>query len=453
MNKNFYVLSLGCPKNEVDAEAMSYTLRNAEYSFVSDPLKARYLIVNTCGFIQSAKEEAIAAILDLAEVKENRITEGKSCYLIVTGCLSQRYAREIYAEFPEVDLALGTAEYGLILDAVEELDKGKNLRDHLPTNPGGLTHLFQGEQASKDRFYAYLKIAEGCSNHCSFCAIPGIRGPLLSRKIEDVVQEAKTLTERGFKEIILIAQDTTRYGQDIYGEPKLLELLQKLIQIPGIGLLRIMYVYGDVFSDELIDFISAHKQIASYIDLPIQHASNNILKKMRRRDTNESLRKLIAKLRSKIDNLILRTTLLVGFPGESQADFAELKQFVKDMEFDRLGCFVFSPEEGTRAYSMSDIPSESIAQARYEEIMFLQQKISLKKNQDRIGKIYQVMLEAISEDGLFFIGRSYGEAPGVDPSIHVLAKQENLQIGDTIDVEIIDADAYDMTGVSINEFT
>lgn len=453
MNNDFYILSLGCPKNEVDAEAMSYALSNAKYSFQADPRQATYLIVNTCGFIQSAKEEAIEAILDLSEIKKYRLAKRKQSYLIVTGCLGQRYAKEIYDEFPEVDLVLGTAQYHLIVNTIAQLENGKNLREHFPKGSGSLEHLFHGEQASNDRYYAYLKIAEGCSNHCAFCAIPGIRGPLLSRPIEDIVEEAKILTQRGFKEIILIAQDTTRYGQDIYGEIKLLELLQKLIEIPDIGLLRLMYVYGDVFSEELIDFIANNKKIAAYIDLPIQHASNKILKAMRRRDTNESLRQLIRKLRSKIDGIILRTTLLVGFPGETDEDFEELKNFVVDVKFDRLGCFVFSPEEGTKAYSMSDIPDKSIANARYEEIMLLQQKISLQKNQERIGKTYKVLLEDISEDGLFFLGRSYGEAPNIDPYIHILAQQENLRIGDIIDVKIVDADEYDMTGVSVNEYS
>ncbi len=450
-NNNFYILSLGCPKNEVDAEAMSYALRSDDYRFAPSPEEATYLIVNTCGFIQSAKEEAISAILDLADVKQKRIEEGKETYLIVTGCLSQRYPKEIYEEFPEVDLVLGTAQYDQIVERIHAIENHQDVKEDLPKKPGSIAHLYHGEQAADDRSYAYLKIAEGCSNHCAFCAIPGIRGPLLSRPLEDVIQEAEVLTERGFKEIILIAQDTTRYGLDIYGESKLLELLRELVKIDNIGMIRLMYVYGDAFSDELIDFISDHPQIAPYIDLPIQHASNNILKAMRRRDTNESLRELIGKLRSRIPHLILRTTILVGFPGETDEDFKELKEFVEDIRFDRLGCFVFSPEEGTKAYSMKDIPDIEISEARHAEIMTIQSKISAEKNKERIGFEYDVLLESISEDGLFFLGRSYGEAPGIDPSIHVLAQSENLQIGDRVKVKIIDADEYDLTGVSVDE--
>lgn len=450
---NFYILSLGCPKNEVDAESMSYALRNASFNFVDDPGSANFLIVNTCGFIEPAKEEAISAILDLADIKESNLNENKPTFLIVTGCLGQRYATEIYQEFPEVDLVLGTAQYDLIVDSVKRLKQGEILKKNLPGKPGSISHLFQGEQAATDRSYAYLKIAEGCSNHCAFCAIPGIRGSLLSRPLDDVVAEAEVLTERGFKEIILIAQDTTRYGQDIYGKPHLLELLQRLVKIPDIGLIRLMYVYGDVFSDQLIDFIAEHSQIAAYIDLPIQHASDVILKSMGRRDTNKQLRELIAKMRSKIHNLIIRTTVLVGFPGETDQDFEKLEQFIKDIKFDRLGCFVFSPEEGTRAYKMSDLPPREIAEARYAQIMSLQNTISLTKNKERIGNIYQVLLEDVSSDGLFFVGRSYGEAPGIDPNIYVLAQAEDIKTGDIVNVKIIDADYYDLTGVSVHEFT
>ncbi len=452
-NKSFYILSLGCPKNEVDAESMSYALRSAQYNFISEPEEATYLIVNTCGFIQSAKEEAIAAILDLAEIKQKRLDHNQAAYLIVTGCLSQRYPQEIYDEFPEVDLVLGTAQYDQIVDQVQQLESGKSVKNSLPGRPGSIAHLYHGEQASPDRAFAYLKIAEGCSNHCAFCAIPGIRGPLRSRPMEDIVKEAQILTRRGFKEIILIAQDTTRYGLDLYGELKLLDLLKRLIALENIGLIRLMYVYGDAFSDELIDFIASHKQIAPYIDLPIQHASNKILKAMRRRDTNESLRALIAKLRDRIPDLVLRTTLLVGFPGETDEDFAELKQFVRDIKFDRLGCFIFSPEEGTKAYSMSEVPEDEISEARYREIMNIQQKISLAKNKMRIGREYDVLLESISEDGLFFLGRSYAEAPAIDPAIHILAQSDHLQLGDLIKVRIVDADEYDLTGVSVDEST
>ncbi len=453
MNQSYYILSLGCPKNEVDAESMSYALRSAQYHFQEDPDLAEFLIVNTCGFIQSAKEEAISAILDLAEIKAARVSRNEVCFLIVTGCLSQRYAKEIYAEFPEVDAVLGTSQYQDIVSVLDSLSEGIDMRGKMPAKPGNILHLYHGEQASGDRPFAYLKIAEGCSNYCAFCAIPGIRGPLLSRPFEDIIKEAETLTARGFKEIILIAQDTTRYGLDLYGEPKLLDLLKALVQIRRLGRLRLMYVYGDVFSDELIDFIAQNEKIASYIDLPIQHASDKILKAMRRRDTNQSLRTLIRKLKSKIPDLVIRTTVMVGFPGETDQDFQELKDFIRDMQFDRLGCFIFSPEEGTKAYQMSDLPSPEISRERYNKIMRLQQKISLARNKARINKVYQVLLEDISQDGLFFIGRSYGEAPGIDPAIYVLAQSDDLKIGDLVKVKIIDADEYDLTGVSVYEYS
>ena len=449
MKDKYYLLSLGCPKNEVDAEAMSSILISDGYLFVQKAEEADFLIVNTCAFIESAKREAIEAILALADVKENQKQSGKKQYLIVTGCLSQRYAEEIYTSLPEVDAVLGTAEFHKIADCCAKLKvEGKK---EWGKRPGGSTliHLEKEHRPSSDQSFAWLKIAEGCSNACAFCAIPLIRGKLQSRPIEDIIRDAQQFAKRGFAEQIVIAQDTTRYGTDLYGELSLLKLLKELVKVEGLEAIRLMYVYGDVFSDELIEFIANEKKMLPYIDIPIQHASNRVLKSMRRRDTQESLRELILKLRRNIPNLILRTTVLVGFPGESDEDFQDLLEFIKEMKFDRLGCFVFSPEEGTLAAKMVDQVDHDIAVQRYEEIMSVQKNISLEANQKRVGTECDILLSGISEDGLMFTGRSYGEAPDIDPEIFVLAQSDDLHIGDRVKCKIVDASAYELTAVTL----
>ncbi len=448
MPDNFYLLSLGCPKNEVDAEAMSALLKKAGYKAVADPLEAEFLLVNTCGFISSAQEEAISAILDLAEAKAARQEQGKEAYLVVTGCLSQRFGKDIYGELPEVDACLGTAEYQEIVPTCKRLAEGTYVK-HIPEGRGSLAHLQDLHPPVPGRSYAYLKIAEGCSNACAFCAIPSIRGGQKSRPIEDLVREAEYYVDLGYKELILVAQDTTRYGSDLYGKNSLVELLKALLEVRGMVPLRLMYVYGDAFSEELIDLIASEEKILPYIDLPIQHASNKILKAMRRRETQEDIRTLIQKLRTRIPNLILRSTVMVGFPGENAEDFQELLNFIQEIRFDRLGCFIFSPEEGTLAARLPDRVPADTAQARYDELMAKQAKISLAANHARLGEVCQVMIEGVLEDSPYFVGRSYAEAPDIDPEILVLAQDPDLAPGQVRNCKIVDADTYSLTAVSL----
>ncbi|MDO5033321.1 MAG: 30S ribosomal protein S12 methylthiotransferase RimO [Eubacteriales bacterium] len=448
MTNKFYLLSLGCPKNEVDAEAMSAQLTQAGYEAVRDPQEAKFLLVNTCGFISSAQEEAISAILDLAEVKAERQDRGQEAYLVVTGCLSQRFAKDIYQDLPEVDACLGTAEYQKILQTCKNLEEG-SYEPHIPEGRGSLAHLQNLHPPVPGRSYAYLKISEGCSNACAFCAIPSIRGGQQSRPIEDLVREASYYVDLGYKELILVAQDTTRYGSDLYGKNSLVDLLQALLAVRGMVPLRLMYVYGDAFSDDLIDLIAREEKILPYIDLPIQHASNKILTAMRRRESQEDMRALIQKLRARIPKLVLRSTVMVGFPGESEADFEELLSFIQEIRFDRLGCFIFSPEEGTLAARLPDRVEADIAQARYDKVMASQAEISLAANQARLGEICQVIIEGTSEEGPYFVGRSYAEAPDIDPEILVLAQDPDLAPGQVRKCKIVDADTYSLTAISL----
>lgn len=447
--EKFYLLSLGCPKNEVDAECMSSILKTEGYTLVEDPHEADFLIVNTCAFIESAKREAIEAILDLASVKAEIKEQGREAFLIVSGCLAQRYYSEIAEDLPEVDAIVGTAEFHKIAEVCNDLNRVGKQSWSMPPRGSALDHLKPGHIPSPDQSFAWLKIAEGCSNACAFCAIPGIRGKMISRPLEEIVSEARTFSKLGFGEQIIVAQDTTRYGLDLYGKPSLTELLRELVKIEDLKKIRLMYVYGDVFSDELIELIKNEKKILPYLDIPIQHASNNVLKAMRRRDTKESLRALFQKLRAALPDLILRTTVLVGFPGETEEDFRELLDFMREIRFDRLGCFTFSAEEGTLAAKMPMKIDADTADQRYRQVMETQRDISLKANQKRIGTVTDIVLDGISEDGMMFTGRSYGEAPDIDPSILVLAQSPDLKVGDWIQGRIIDANEYELTAVSL----
>ncbi|MDO5015762.1 MAG: 30S ribosomal protein S12 methylthiotransferase RimO [Eubacteriales bacterium] len=448
MVHTFYLLTLGCAKNEVDAEAMSSLLRADNYTLVEDPAEADFLIVNTCGFIEAAKREAIDAILDLAEIKQERLDKGEKAYLVVTGCLSQRYPEEIREELPEVDLVLGTAEYQLIAEECHKLWKqGSN--QHLPQGRGSLEHLKTLHMPSTDRPYAYLKISEGCSNGCAFCAIPGIRGGQKSRPIEELVAEATYYGSLGFKELILIAQDTTRYGSDLYGKNSLVDLLKALLAIPDVPYLRLMYVYGDSFSDELIYLMASEERILPYLDMPIQHASDRILHAMRRRETQSYMRELFGKLRANIPGLMLRSTVMVGFPGEEETDFEQLLAFVEEIRFDRLGSFIFSPEEGTLAAKMEQQVDPKLAQERYDRLMTVQAQISENASKARIGKSYPILIDGVEENGPFFLGRSYGEAPEIDPQIYILAQKPDLEIGDIVECKIVDADTYSLTALTV----
>lgn len=447
ISRSVYLLSLGCAKNLVDSECMSQILTAAGFIIADTPAAASVLIVNTCGFIESAKREAISAILELAAYKQ---PNGNSRFLIVTGCLAQRYAQEIHRDLPEVDAVLGTGEYGRIAETIAQLESAKPasrlFHDAVPA--GSIDHLSVPRQPSNPGQYAYIKIAEGCSNCCAYCAIPSIRGEFHSRKQEDIIAEADRLSRAGRDELILIAQDTGRYGLDLYGQRMLLPLLQAICRLDSVRMVRIMYIYSDGLTGDLIQFIALEPKIAHYLDIPIQHAANAVLARMNRRDTQEGLRLTIRSLREAIPDLVLRTTVMVGFPGETDEEFNELLEFLQEMKFDRLGSFVFSAEEGTPAFSMRPKVSRKIARQRQAAVMNLQKQLSSQANQRRIGQVVPVTLESVDERGIFFIGRSYGEAPEVDPVIFVAAADAGLEIGQTCPVRIVDAGEYDLTGVT-----
>jgi ribosomal protein S12 methylthiotransferase len=441
-----YLLSLGCVKNLVDSECMSKIIQDAGYSMVQEPCEADILIVNTCAFIESAKREAIDAILDLAAYKK---PQGRANFLIVAGCLPQRYAKEIRQDLPEVDAVLGTADYARIAGLMNRLmarDDPASLP--MPGIAGSLEHLSAARELSYPGCYVYIKIAEGCDNHCAYCAIPGIRGPYRSRAIEDIVAEVRRFSQSGRDEIILIAQDTTLYGLDFYGRPMLADLLGQICQIDSVRLVRIMYAYAACISDELIEIMASQPKIAHYLDMPIQHASDRMLIRMNRKDTQERILQAVEKLRRAMPDIILRSTILVGFPGETNEDFTQLVTFLKQIRIDRLGCFIFSPEEGTAAFSMRPRTKASVARKRWQEIMLLAREITCSANRSRIGMVYPVTLESIDDRGIFFIGRSYGEAPEVDPVIYVAGTAADLCVGQTLPVRLVEAGDYDMTGVT-----
>jgi ribosomal protein S12 methylthiotransferase len=447
LNCRIYLLSLGCAKNLVDSECMTKLLTDAGGQMTGSPDTADVLIVNTCGFIESAKREAIQAILNLTDYK---IPDGPARFLIVTGCLAQRYVREIGSDLPEVDAVLGTSAYGQIVETILSLYKGPQNGEPIALSmvPGSISHLAVAREPSTNGHYAYIKIAEGCSNCCTYCAIPGIRGPFHSRPLPEVVAEADRLSRSGRDELILIAQDTTRYGLDLDGRRQLVPLLKAICRLDAVRMVRILYAYAEGLSDELIDYMAAEPKIAQYLDLPIQHASDHILAAMNRRDTAASLRQVISKLRQAMPGLILRTTVMVGFPGESDADFDKLMEFLKEIRFERLGCFIFSPEEGTPAFSLKPRIGRLVARHRQKRVMEQQKMITEAANRRRIGEVVTVTLESIDDRGIFFIGRSFGEAPDVDPVVYVAATTENLSVGQTCPVRLVDAGEYDMTGVT-----
>jgi len=445
VSRQFYLLSLGCAKNAVDAECMSQILKDSGWTAVSAPERADVLVINTCGFIASAKQESIEAILRLAEYKQ---PSGRARRLVVTGCLSQRYADEINRSLPEVDAVLGTADYGQIAGLLARLDAG--CADWIkPGAPGSLDHLNITRAVSTPANYAYIKIAEGCSNHCAYCAIPGIRGPFRSRPFEDIIAEARRLTASGHGELILIAQDTGRYGLDRYGIRRLPELARAICRIPELRLLRILYTYSDGVSDDLIEAMAGEDKIAHYLDMPIQHGSDAVLARMNRHDRVKDIRAVVARLRRAIPDIVLRTTVMVGFPGETEQAFNELLKLLDELSFDRLGCFVYSPEEGTAAYTMRPRVHHQTARRRQRQVMQLQQKIAARASAGRIGQVVEVVLESVEDRGIFYIGRSYGEAPDVDPVIYVAASDGDIRLGQVCRVRLVDADAYEMTGVTV----
>ncbi len=436
---NILFISLGCDKNLADSETMLGMLASRGYQIVDEEEKADVIIVNTCCFIHDAMEESIETILQMAEYKKS----GSLKALIVTGCMAERYREEITKEIPEVDAVLGTASYGHILDAVDEALKGHSylMMEPLNTLPIIETHRL----VTTGGHYAYLKIAEGCDKHCTYCIIPKLRGNFRSVPMDHLIKEAEQLAEDGVKELILVAQETTLYGKDLYGEKKLPELLHKLCRISGIRWIRILYCYPEEITEELIQTMKEEPKICHYLDLPIQHASDGILKRMGRRTSKEELVHIISRLREEIPDITLRTTLITGFPGETQEQHEELMDFVDEMEFDRLGVFTYSPEEGTPAASMPDQIEESIKEDRRAELMELQQEIAFEQAENMIGKEVLVMIEGKVADENAYVGRTYKDAPNVDGLIFVNTDAE-LMSGDFAKVKVTGACEYDLIG-------
>lgn len=436
---NILFISLGCDKNLADSETMLGILASRGYQIVDEEEKADVIIVNTCCFIHDAMEESIETILQMAEYKKS----GSLKALIVTGCMAERYRKEITKEIPEVDAVLGTASYGHILDAVDEALKGHSylMMEPLNTLPIIETHRL----VTTGGHYAYLKIAEGCDKHCTYCIIPKLRGNFRSIPMDHLIKEAEQLAADGVKELILVAQETTLYGKDLYGEKKLPELLHKLCQISGIRWIRILYCYPEEITEELIQTMKEEPKICHYLDLPIQHASDGILKRMGRRTSKEELVHIISRLREEIPDITLRTTLITGFPGETQEQHEELMDFVDEMEFDRLGVFTYSPEEGTPAASMPGQIEESIKEDRRAELMELQQEIAFEQAEDMVGKEVLVMIEGKVADENAYVGRTYKDAPNVDGLIFVNTDAE-LMSGDFAKVKVTGACEYDLIG-------
>ncbi|MEQ2370666.1 30S ribosomal protein S12 methylthiotransferase RimO [Blautia sp. CLA-JM-H16] len=439
-------ISLGCDKNLADSEEMLGLLTARGHEIVDDETLADAIVINTCCFIKDAKEESVETILEMAEYKKSG-----SCHaLVVTGCMAQRYQKEIIEEVPEVDAVLGTTSYGDIVKALEEAVAGNHFEefrdiDYLP-DTGSKRVLTTGGH------FGYLKIAEGCDKHCTYCIIPKLRGKFRSVPMERLISQAEDMAEQGVKELILVAQETTVYGKDLYGKKSLHILLKKLCEIKGIRWIRVLYCYPEEIYDELIETIRDEKKICHYLDIPIQHASDRILKRMGRRTSKQELIDIVGKLRKEIPDIVLRTTLITGFPGETEEDHEELKEFVDEMEFDRLGVFTYSPEENTPAAEMADQVPEEVKEERRDELMELQQEISYDKGQDRIGQELLVMIEGKVADESAYIGRTYGDAPKVDGYIFVQTG-ELLMTGDFAKVRVTGALEYDLIGVLSDEYT
>ncbi len=432
-------ISLGCDKNLVDSEVMLGLLASRGYKMTDDENEADIIVVNTCCFIHDAKEESIQNILEMAEYKKAGLAKA----LIVTGCLAERYRQEIIDEIPEVDALLGTTSYDKILDAVDEALQGKS--SITMQDVDSLPVVDTKRIVTTGGHFAYLKIAEGCDKHCTYCIIPKIRGNFRSVPMERILKEAEDLVEQGVREIILVAQETTVYGTDIYGKKTLPELLKKLCEINGLYWIRILYCYPEEITDELIQVIRDEDKICKYLDLPIQHANNDILKRMGRRTSKEQLMGIIRQLRKEIPDISLRTSLITGFPGETDEQHEELMAFVDEMEFDRLGVFTYSAEENTPAASMDHQIDEEIKENRQAEIMELQQDIAFDLADDMVGREVLVMIEGKVADENVFVGRTYKDAPKVDGFIFVQADEE-LKSGDFIKVKVIGAQEYDLIG-------
>jgi len=430
---NIALVSLGCSKNLVDSEMILGILARRGYSIVVDETEADLIIVNTCAFINDAKEESINTIINLAELKNDNCKA-----LVVTGCLANRYEKEIKTELPEVDAVVEINDYETLINFIDNVAEQSGFK---PISD--CRNIPAGDRLrSTAPHTAYVKISEGCNNRCTYCVIPYIRGNYVSRPIEEIEEEVRTLAASGVREIIIIAQDTTYYGRDIYGKPSLEILLKKLSVIEGIEWIRCLYMYPEEMTEELVEFIASNDKICKYLDIPIQHISDRVLKAMARRGNKKDIYDLISKIREKVKGVTLRTTLIVGFPGETEEDFEELKEFIKFAKFDKLGVFTYSKEEGTKAAEMDNQIPEKIKKQRYNEIMKLQQQVSLDNNQSLVGEKVKVLVEGIMPDGMYF-GRTYKDAPDVD-GYAFIESDENLPLGDFIEATVVKAVEYDL---------
>ncbi|CCJ33807.1 30S ribosomal protein S12 methylthiotransferase RimO [Caloramator australicus] len=433
---NVGFVSLGCDKNRVDAEIMLSLLSKNGYNITNKEEDADVIIVNTCGFIESAKMESIETILEMSKNKEGRCKS-----LIVTGCMAQRYRDELLKEMPEIDAIVGVGSYRDICNIVDRTLKG----DKGIIKTDSIDYILDMEERilTTPSHYAYLKIAEGCNNNCSYCIIPKLRGKFRSKKMEDILNEANSLANIGVKELILIAQDTTLYGVDLYGKKMISNLLKELEKIDGIEWIRLMYCYPEEITDELIDTIKNSKKILHYFDIPLQHISNKILRRMNRRTTKEQIIDLITKIKFSIPDAIIRTSIIVGFPGETEEDFNELKEFLNEYQLDRVGIFTYSPEENTPAFYMEDQIDDDIKEKRRDILMQNQAHISASKNQKLVGEIIDVIIDGVNKKGLFY-GRTYGDAPEIDQNVFI--KGTNLNKGDIVKVKITKSYTYDLMG-------
>lgn len=439
-------ISLGCSKNLVDTEVMLGILADNGIEITPDPTKADILIVNTCTFIQSAKEESITTILNMAEYKQ--AGKGKCRSLIIAGCMGQRYGKELIEEFPEVDAIVGTGAWSRIMEAVDATIK-ENKRV-LITGESKEIYTASTPRIFTTPFYsAYIKIAEGCDHRCAYCAIPYVRGNYRSRSIEDIKQEVMSLADKGVKEFNIIAQDTTYYGRDLYGKPSLVDLLKELVKIEKVKWLRIQYAYPHTFTDELIDLMASEDKICKYVDLPLQHAHNDVLKRMRRSDTKESVEELLKKLRERIPGVVIRSSFIVGFPGETDSQYTTLRDFLEEQRFDKVGIFAYSREEGTPAYDMPNQVDENIMQERYHDLMSLQSKISETVNIEMEGKVLDVLIEGRDDEQHIAYGRSYREAPEVDGQVFI-ESDDISKPGDIVKVKILQGFDYDVVGERID---
>lgn len=436
------MVSLGCPKNQVDAELMLAKLAQAGFEITDSPYEANIVIINTCGFIDAAKQEAIDNILEMAEYKKQGYVDA----IVVTGCLAERYKDEVIEQMPEIDAIVGIGGNADIVDVCLKALEGEKYAEF----PSKYCLPLNGERMlTTPSYWAYLKIAEGCSNCCTYCAIPSIRGRYRSREMEDILAEARSLAENGAKELVIIAQDTTKYGNDLYGELKLPELLRKLSYIDGIEWLRLLYCYPDSITDELLDEMRNNDKVCKYVDLPLQHADENVLKRMNRTGNKQELLELIKKIRDRVPGVIIRTTFITGFPGETDDEFTTLSEFVKEAEFDRLGCFAYSAEEGTKAAEMPDQIDEQTKIDRGDIIMQQQFEIFSKKQEERIGKTYKVLVEGYDSYTDAYCGRSYMDAPDIDSCVYFTSSVP-LENGEFVEVRIINTKEYDLLGECVD---